>query len=350
MKYLLLILTICCSSFMLISCKGKEKTATAKAVSTVDTTQLLERIVFGSCNKQWLDQSYWKIIENEQADLWIWMGDIIYSDTEDMDALKLQYDIQKGHEEYVDFSDSIDILGIYDDHDYGVNDGGASYPKRLESRDLLFDFLDIPEASKERLHEGAYQSYLYGPENRKVKILLLDGRYFRDELQSDVETNHRYLPNENGTYLGKEQWQWLENEIQDSEAALNLIVSGIQVIPTQHYFEKWSNFPNERKRLFELLDKNEKTNTVFLSGDRHVAEFMHMEWEGVNYYELTSSGMTHSYEKADEENQYRISPLISSKNYGQLVLDWEEDVLKVNFQIHHIDGSLLYEYMVVYEL
>ena len=49
-----------------------------------------------------------------------------------------------------------------------------------------------------------------------------------------------------------------------------------------------------------------------------------MELEGMTYpiYEITSSGLTHSYEDADEPNQYRVGPLTGKRNYGVLKVDW----------------------------
>ena len=62
---------------------------------------------------------------------------------------------------------------------------------------------------------------------------------------------------------------WLENELKNDFDFL-FIFSSIQIIATDHRFEKWSNFPNERVKLFELLEKfNDKT--IFFSGDRHRA-------------------------------------------------------------------------------
>jgi alkaline phosphatase D len=36
------------------------------------------------------------------------------------------------------------ILGTWDDHDFGVNDGGQNTYSKKESQSYLFDFLDTP--------------------------------------------------------------------------------------------------------------------------------------------------------------------------------------------------------------
>ena len=72
------------------------------------------------------------------------------------------------------------MIGVYDDHDYGVNDGCKNYPKRKESKKCLMDFLDVPKNSPLRKQEGAYQSYTFGKGAQTIKVIVMDTRYFRD--------------------------------------------------------------------------------------------------------------------------------------------------------------------------
>ena len=48
-------------------------------------------IAFGSCNKQYLDQPLWEDIGKNNPDLFIWAGDNIYADTENMDKMRKKY-------------------------------------------------------------------------------------------------------------------------------------------------------------------------------------------------------------------------------------------------------------------
>ena len=51
------------------------------------------------------------------------------------------------------------------------------------------------------------------------------------------------------TVLGEAQWKWLEEQLQ-VPAEVRLIGSSIQVVAEDHGWEKWTNFPHERERLF----------------------------------------------------------------------------------------------------
>jgi alkaline phosphatase D len=312
-------------------------------------TSNIQIIAFGSCDQQNAPQNFWSEIIAQRPDLWIWLGDIIYADTTDMNAMQQMYLQQKQNPFYQQLRATTRILGVWDDHDYGTNDGDKTYPKRAESKNLLLDFLDVPADAPVRRYEGAYQSYTFGEPGKRVKVLLLDGRYFRDELQKgEGDTRRRYLPNPTGDILGEAQWQWLERELTQSDAQIHLIGSGIQVLSAEHPFEKWSNFPAARQRLLDLLVKTRPAQAILLSGDRHTAELSKMDVPGLGYplYDLTSSGLTHAYTGAnanDEPNAYRIGKKLNAKNYAMLKIDWNGKTPQVTAEIRAIGGGVFLE-------
>ena len=69
----------------------------------------------------------------------------------------------------------------------------------------------------------------------------------------------------------KEMISELKKEITDNYK-LVIILSSFQVISKSHGWEKWNNFPVERKRLLNLLSSIEQ-KVLILSGDRHVGGF-----------------------------------------------------------------------------
>lgn len=274
-------------------------------------------IAFGSCNRQNLPQPMWNVIAKEQPDLWVWLGDNIYGDTDDMAVLKDKYELQKNQEGYKKFSAEVPVIGTWDDHDYGRNDAGKEYPYKKQSQQLALDFLGEPANSPRRKQEGIYTSYDYKVQDRVVKVILLDIRYHQDALQKD--SAKAYVANTQGDILGEAQWQWLEKQLQSSKADAHIVASGIQFIPDRHPYEKWANFPAARKRLFGLLAKTQAKGVMLVSGDRHIGEFSKTEVAGLPYpvYEITSSGLTHSStNNTSEFNPYRVGPLVNQKHFG----------------------------------
>ena len=290
-------------------------------------------IAFGSCNNQNKENHFWKEILKSNPHVWLWGGDIIYSDTYEMELLQKNYTIQKENESYADFASKIEIMGTWDDHDYGINDGGTEYPKKAESQQLFLDFLDVPKNSSRRQRPGVYHSKTFVVGENAVKVFVLDTRYFRTSLtKNDDGTYKRYKPNTygEGTILGEAQWTWLEKELKNSTANFNVILSSIQVLSGEHGWETWGNMPHEVDKLTDLLKSTKAKNTILLSGDRHISDFSKKTVDGLSYplIDFTSSGLTHSStNNLGEDNKYRIGNLVNQQSFGILKFDLNSNVV-----------------------
>jgi alkaline phosphatase D len=296
----------------------------------------LTRIAFGSCNRQDRPQPLWARVLAGAPQLWVWTGDNIYGDSDDPAVLAAKYARQRARPEYDAFVRRVPVIGVWDDHDYGANDAGREYPRRAESQQLALDFLGEPPDGPRRARPGMYAAYTYGPPGRRVKVLLLDTRYFRDPLPPRGRTS-------GGDVLGDAQWRWLAAELAASDAQVHLVVSSIQVLPVDHPYERWGNFPRARQRLLATLGAARAPGVVLVSGDRHVAELSRLDRSPLGYplYELTSSGLTHTRDRArDEPNRYRVGPLVAALNYGTLDIDWRAPAPRLTLRVHDADGAV----------
>jgi len=134
--------------------------------------------------------------------------------------------------------------------------------------------------------------------------------------------------------LGNKQWNWLENQLKNSNAHFNILMSSIQFLSYEHGFESWGTMPNEVETLENLLKTTQVKNTIILSGDRHISEISKKDIDGLNYplIDFTSSGMTHSYTNfKSEPNKYRIVDVVSEKSFG---------ILKVNFELKTVEMEI----------
>ena len=323
--------------FVFISCKTDLKPD--KTISNSEPTTNDFIIAFGSCNNQVLPNTFWTEIKKNSPDVWIWGGDIIYSDTEDMSYLEQNYLKQKNNVGYANFIKKVEILGTWDDHDYGINDGGIEYDKKDASQQLFLDFIDVSKNSERRKQKGVYFSKDYTVNNEIIKVIILDTRYFRTALTPDTETEKRYKPttSKDASMLGETQWNWLKNQLQNSKASYTIIVSSIQFLSAEHGFETWENMPFEVTKMEDLLISTKTKNTIILSGDRHISEFSKKEIDSLNYplIDFTSSGLTHSYANSSgETNKFRVGSLVSKKSFGILKFD-----LKTNRVLMEIRGE-----------
>lgn len=325
MKSFILPALLC--SFAWTACHNAVPKSTAQPGQKEATT-----IAFGSCSDQKREQPLWDDILAERAQAWVWLGDNIYGDSENMDTLKAKYARQKSNPVYQQLIKSTTVLGVWDDHDYGVNDGGKEYPMKKESQQLMLDFLDVKNDSPLRKQEGAYSATVLGKKGQQVKVILLDGRYFRDPLKKNGRDN---VPDPTGDLLGEAQWQWLEKQLTSSGADAHIIGCGIQFLPEEHPYEKWANFPASRKRLLDLLASTKPKGVVLVSGDRHIAEVSKVTVPGLGYdvYDITSSGLTHVSKPHEEPNQHRVGEMVAKLNYGLVTYHWDRKPLTATVQI-----------------
>ncbi|WP_375578904.1 alkaline phosphatase D family protein [Marivirga tractuosa] len=305
-------------------------------------------LAFGSCNRQNSDQPLWQPIMNHNPDLFMFLGDNIYGDTDDMKVLEEKYEFQKNQEDYKKLRKAMPVIGVWDDHDYGRNDAGKEYEYKEESQQLFLDFFDVSEEDSRREREGVYSSYDLKWKSHTIRVILLDARYHRDDLE---RINRVYKKNEEGTILGEKQWNWLNNELSDDEVSLYIIASGIQFISEEHAYEKWANFPQERQKLFDLVQEKQPSAALLLSGDRHIAEISRIKLEGIKYplIDVTSSGLTHTWKEEPKEiNQHRIGNIVNSLNYGLVKIEETENGLRVISEIRGKDQELYQVFGIVY--
>lgn len=298
---------------------------------------VITRIAFGSCNRQNLPQPLWKEVLLARPQLWIWMGDNVYADTTDPAEMEKTYAEQLTNPDYRKVLAAIPVIGTWDDHDFGQNDAGKENPIKKDAQRLALNFLGEPSDSPRRSREGLYTSYEFGPTGQRLKIIILDTRMHRD------------MPGAEADILGEPQWDWLAGQLTGSEADAHVLISSIQVlqpVPSKQ-MERWINFPQARTRLIDLLKKTSPANLFILSGDRHFSEMAFLpESEGLPFLhgEITSSGLSHTWENfPGEPNPFRVAGPVTSKHFGLLDIDWENQSAIV--EIRGENQSVAYKHL-----
>jgi len=321
----------------------------------------LTRIAFGSCANENRPQPVWEAINELKPQLFIFMGDNVYADSADPAKLKGSYDGLAAIPEFAKLRQNTPILATWDDHDYGRNDVGAEWEGKEASKTAFMEFFDTPGDSPLRKRGGVYNAKIFGPEGKRVQVILLDTRWFRGPLRKmtkeEVKAERaktgkkvgRYLPDEqsDSSMLGDEQWQWLAAELK-KPAELRLLVSSIQVIPNEHGWEKWGNLPKERKKLLDTIRDN-ATNVVILSGDRHLSEISLLppETDGGPFYplyEVTASGLNQTG-LPEEVNRFRVegTEVYNQPNFGLIEVDWDKEDPSLTLEIRDVDGKAVRE-------
>ena len=313
----------------IVSCGQNLKSeSNERLVFVEDILPHSSRIAFGSCNNAHAPNELWDDVLMAQPEAWIWGGDIVYADSDDFETIEKHYRRQLENVDYRQLTESSKILATWDDHDYGMNDGGVTFSAKEKSQEAFLNFLKVDQSNSRRDQEGVYYSEQIQTEGHTVEVILLDTRYFRSDLTKGTE-GRRYDPNydERATMLGDTQWDWLSDRLTTSTADLILLVSSIQFLSSEHGYEKWQNLPHERERLISLLNQVDQPVMV-LSGDRHISEWSVLKTEDKEIIDFTSSGLTHSYENfSGEPNALRKGEVVSVPSYGLLDIDWKNHVV-----------------------
>lgn len=82
------------------------------------------RITFGSCGHESEPQPVLALAAEQKPDAFVFLGDNIYGDTDNMDTLRAKYQRLGAKPEYQQLAAATTIFATWDDHDYGRNDSG----------------------------------------------------------------------------------------------------------------------------------------------------------------------------------------------------------------------------------
>jgi alkaline phosphatase D len=284
------------------------------ATSTAPAAATSFRVAFGSCARYARDpqQRVFDAIARQSPDLFFWLGDNIYGDTESPFALAEEYRRQRSVISLQPLLRSVPQLATWDDHDFGYNNSDGSWALKGKSLDVFRRYWANP-ASGTADTPGVFFEYAYGG----VDFFFLDGRYYRHP--------NAELDSPGKTLLGAGQKRWLRERLAASTAPFKVLICGSgwsQADGPQG--DTWSAFMTERNELFDFIRDRRIGGVICLSGDSHVGELNCIPWSergGYDLYDLVSSPLA----QATGDNWFDQSPEIRMRkvyaggcNFGML--------------------------------
>ena len=311
------------------------------------STQEILTLGFGSCLHQDRSMAILKTIEKKELDLFMFIGDNVYGDQKDGELDKLIRTYKQQYNNLENFLKNVSTEFIWDDHDFGLNDGGSDYRYKDKAKELFLDTWKIPSQDPRRLRDGLYFDKMIEKNGLKVHLIFLDNRTFKSEWKLTDEFNkegkERYVEDfdPDKTLLGKKQWQWLKDKLNE-DSNIKIILSSLQILSLGHGWESWDKLPLEREKLFNLIDESNVSNLFIFSGDRHRGGFYSFKTDDNNdIYEFTSSSLNLPIPfNTEEKGPLRIGSTYRKANFGVVRIFEDKVVMELTSNKGKVVNSL----------
>jgi alkaline phosphatase D len=290
------------------------------------------------------DSTIFTTMAKEKADFMLWLGDNWY--TREVDyfsgwGLYKRAATDRKIPILQDFWKSIPHYAIWDDHDFGWNDGDASYPFKNDSRNAFKSYWANPSYGTK--DDAIYSKFTWND----VDVFLLDDRWYRsnDNMKDSIDGK----VNVEKQMFGKEQIQWLKNALLQSNANGNInfriIATGSQVLNPVSPFDCFRRFPAEYNDFLDFLAENKINGVVFFTGDRHHSEIIKLDRKGAYpLFDITASPLTsgtHSFGGPEKDNPARVLGVDKLQNYARVSFTGKSSDRKLQVDFLGINGELI---------
>lgn len=225
-----------------------------------------------------------------KADMMIWLGDNTYlreADYSSESGIEYRYSHTRKDKNLQRFFATQPNYAMWDDHDYGNDDGSKSFELNATTKKTFIDYWCNKTYGEN--NQGIYSKVSYSD----CDFFLTDDRTFRD----DSKGNEKLNPEK--TQLGAQQIAWLKNELINSHATFKFICIGGQFLNENTDKEGFNLFQAERKMLIDFITLNKISGVIFITGDRHHSEVIQKFRPGTKknpgsypLYDITSSPLT----------------------------------------------------------
>lgn len=256
------------------------------------------------------------LMAQSKADFMLWLGDNSYLRPADLTSpagIRYRMTRDRCDASMQDLLRGMHHFAIWDDHDFGPDNSSKSFPLRDATTRVFREFWANPPSGLPQ-DQGIMSTFVWSD----CLFVLLDNRSNRDSDKLDLQGH----PGK--TMLGSRQIEWLEQTLLENRGTpFKFIVQGGQFLKDQTY-ESYADFPGDRKRILDFIQKHKIGGVVFIGGDRHFTEVNRFERAGdYPLYEVTSSpiasGVAVGALKLEAVNPMRVpGTLVDLQNFCRI--------------------------------
>ncbi|MBI4748689.1 MAG: alkaline phosphatase family protein [Acidobacteria bacterium] len=274
-------------------------------------------------------------------DAMLWLGDNTYyreGDWATEGGMRYRYAHTRATAEMQPLLASTHNYAIWDDHDYGSNDGDRNFRGKAVSLQIFKDYwanqaYGTPETP------GVFSRFEFSD----IDFFFLDDRYYR------APNNFPEGPDQ--VMFGDAQMKWLMDGLTSSEATFKVIVGGNQMMNNPTQFESFSKYPQEMNGFFDFLRRAKIKGVLFISGDRHHTELIKRVEPGLYpLYDLTASPLTSGSgpHPGEENNPLRVPGtwVTEQQNFSVMEVTGTKDERVMTLRTLDTEGKELWKYTI----
>ncbi len=226
----------------------------------------------------------WDVLRENEPDFHLMLGDTAYVDRTDPKRHWDRHLRVRNTQEIARAFKNIPHYSVWDDHDYGANNGDSRLKGKEKSLATWKQLWCNPEMGLKDI-PGVFYKFSWAD----VDFFVLDGRYYRSS---------PHAPNDDKkTMLGDTQFNWLVKSLKESKAKFKVLATGSTWISK----DSWKPFPESRRRLLKAIQENKISGVVYFSGDLHYCKIKQhgklIHPIGYPLVEITSSGIGNTKNK-----------------------------------------------------
>lgn len=267
-------------------------------------------------------------------DFMIHTGDNVYLENSDVynpNAIQYRYKYCRSLPNLQKLMNSVTTYATIDDHDYSYDNGEFDYPLK-DTSIKVFD-LYFPQTKDKSINfKGVSNKFIYGD----IEFYLIDDRYYKN-------TEHKI-------FFGKDQFNWLKEELKKSKIPFKCVVIGSQMFNLSLVGESiYEDFNKESNELFNWIINEKIEGIFFITGDRHYTEICKFQPKNCYpLYDLSVSSLTSTSGNLLTllPSKYRVNNLVYGKNnFGIIELlgnNLKERKLKLS--IYNKDNKFIFDY------
>lgn len=247
------------------------------------------------------------VLYDKHPEFMVWMGDNVYlreADWYSRSGILKRYTHTRSYPALQKLLASTHHYATWDDHDFGINNSDRSMWNKETTLEAFKLFWANPSFGVYG-NPGVTTYFQWGD----LDFFLMDDRYYRSP-EHRTETTDREV-------LGEAQVEWLIDNLTTSYAPFKFVVIGTPFLNPNAGGENHATYPEERKKILDMIAVENIRGVIFLTGDVHRSELTKLERKN-NYplYEFTISPLTAGPSRVYPNDARVEGTVVTDRSFG----------------------------------